>query len=137
MADKLTLEVITPKQRVLSIETPWVTLPGILGELGILPEHVPLVTTIDTGLLQYEEDGHRKKAAVHYGYAQVQGNAVTILSEMVELGIHIDRRRADNAEQRARESLRRAMEPQDEERDRMNKYEAKLKRALVRRQASD
>ena len=133
---QLTLEVLTPRQRVLAIETPWVTLPGTLGELGILPEHIPLVTTVDSGILQYEQNGQRKRAAVHYGYAQVQGDHVTLLSEMVELGEDIDRQRAHSAEQRAREKLRDLIANQAEERNRLDKYEAKLKRALVRQQAA-
>ncbi|HEX9841438.1 MAG TPA: ATP synthase F1 subunit epsilon [bacterium] len=133
---QLTLEVLTPRQRVLSLETSWLTLPGMLGELGILPEHIPLVTTVDSGILQYEENGQRKRAAVHYGYAQVQGDHVTVLSEMVELGGQIDRQRAQNAEQRAREKLRELIAAQAEERNRLDKYEAKLKRALVRQQAA-
>jgi F-type H+-transporting ATPase subunit epsilon len=108
----------------------------MLGELGILPEHIPLVTTVDSGILQYEENGQRKRAAVHYGYAQVQGDHVTVLSEMVELGGQIDRQRAQNAEQRAREKLRELIAAQAEERNRLDKYEAKLKRALVRQQAA-
>jgi len=136
MADRLTLEVLTPQSQVLTVETPWVTIPGAMGELGVLPEHVPLVTTIDSGILQYEENGQRQRAAVHYGYAQVRGNHVLLLAEMVEFGVHIDRRRAENAERRAREELHGETSEQSETRERAGKYEAKLKRALVRQQAS-
>ncbi|HKI98643.1 MAG TPA: F0F1 ATP synthase subunit epsilon [bacterium] len=137
MADLLTLEVLTPQKRVLSLETPWVTLPGTMGEMGVLPEHIPLVTTVDTGILQYEQDGQRKRAAVHYGYAQVQGDRVTVLSEMVELAEQIDRDRAQTAEQRAREKLRELIAQQEDERARLDKYEAKLKRAMVRQRAAE
>ena len=138
MADtsSLTLEILTPRSRVLSADTPWVTLPGTMGELGVLPEHVPLVTTVDSGVLQYEENGQRRKAAVHYGYAQVQGSTVTVLSEMVELADDIDEERARNAEQRAREELRALIAKQNEEKARLDKYEAKLRRALIRQQAA-
>ena len=98
MADLLTLEILTPQKRVLSAETPWVTLPGSEGELGILPQHVPLVTAMGSGVLAYEEDGQRKQAAVHYGYVQVAGDRVTLLSQMVETSGEIDL-------ERARESL--------------------------------
>jgi F-type H+-transporting ATPase subunit epsilon len=136
MAGLLTLEVLTPRKRVLSVETPWVTIPGSQGELGVLPEHIPLVTTVDTGILQFEQDGNRRRAAVHYGYAQVQGDRVTLLSEMVELSDEIDLERAREAEQRARTMLRDLIAQQNEERDRLDKYEAKLKRAMVRQQAA-
>ena len=132
MADMLTLEIITPQKRVLSAETPFVTVPGTVGELGILPEHIPLVTTVESGVLSYEEDGQRKQAAVHYGYAQVEGNKVTVLSKMVEQDGEIDTERARDAEKRAREKLAELIAAKNEEMDDMNKYEAKLKRALVR-----
>jgi F-type H+-transporting ATPase subunit epsilon len=137
MAAQLTLEVLTPQRRVLTVETPWVTVPGTLGELGILPEHIPLVTTVDSGVLQYEQDGQRRRAAVHYGYAQVQGDRVTVLSEMVELSDQIDLGRARDAEQRARDKLRELIADQQAERDRLDKYEAKLKRAMARQRAAE
>lgn len=136
MAEPLTLEILTPRNRVVSVETPWVTVPGTMGELGILPEHVPLVTTVESGVLQFEENGQRRKAAVHYGYAQVQGSRVTVLSEMVEVSADIDLERARRAETNARERLRELIAQQTEERNRLDKYEAKLKRALVRQQAA-
>jgi F0F1-type ATP synthase epsilon subunit len=67
----------------------------------------------------------------------VQGHHVTVLSEMVELGVEIDRRRAQNAEERARETLRRMAAPQSDERARLDKHEAKLRRALIRKQAAE
>lgn len=132
MADLLTLEIITPLKRVLTAETPFVTVPGTMGELGILPEHIPLVTTVESGVLSYEEDGQRKRAAVHYGYAQVEGNKVTVLSKMVEQDGEIDTERARDAEKRAREKLSELVAGQNDEMQDMTKYEAKLQRALVR-----
>ncbi len=79
MADTLKLELVTPQRRILEVETPWVTLPGASGELGILPDHVPLLTTIGTGILRWSQGGEERRAAVHYGYAQVVGNRVTVL----------------------------------------------------------
>lgn len=134
MAEQLTLDILTPQRRVLSTETPWVTVPGSQGELGILPEHIPLVTTVDSGILAYEREGQRRRAAVHYGYAQVQGDTVTVLAEMVELAEEVDLERARNAAQRAREMLRQLSAEKEAERQRMEVYEAKLKRALVRQQ---
>ena len=134
MAAPLTLELLTPRNRVLSVQTPWVTVPGSQGELGILPEHIPLVTTIESGILQFEQDGKRRKAAVHYGYAQVDGDRVTVLSEMVELSDQIDLERARRAEEKARDQLRQLITAQNAERARLDKYEAKLRRAMTRQQ---
>ena len=137
MAERLTLDILTPHRRVLSTETPWVTVPGSEGELGILPEHIPLVTTVDSGILAYEREGQRRRAAVHYGYAQVQGDTVTVLAEMVELAEEVDLERARNAAQRAREMLRQLSAEKEAESQRMDVYEAKLKRALVRQQLAE
>ena len=137
MAERLTLDILTPHRRVLSAETPWVTVPGSEGELGILPEHIPLVTTVDSGILAYEREGQRRRAAVHYGYAQVQGDTVTVLAEMVELAEEVDLERARNAAQRAREMLRQLSAEKEAESQRMDVYEAKLKRALVRQQLAE
>ena len=132
MTEQLTLEILTPQRRVLTAETTSVIIPGSQGEMGILPRHIPLVTTVDSGILAYEENGQRKKLAIHYGYAQVHGEKVTVLTEMVELGEEVDVERAKAAEQRAREKLSELVSAQAEERQRMDKYESKLKRAMVR-----
>lgn len=133
--NKLKLEVLTPQRKILTTETGWVTIPGEQGELGILPEHLPVLTSLDTGILIYEHDGRPRRMAVHYGYASVQGDTVTVLSEMVEKAEEIDLERARRAEQRAREELRRLIEQQHAEEYRMRKYEAKLRRSMMRQHA--
>ena len=132
----LKLEILTPTKKVLTTETQWVTLPGSLGELGILPEHLPLMTTMDTGVLQFERGGKVVKMAVHYGYATVSDDAITVLSEMVEKADEIDLDRARNAESKARAELERLIGEQQAEDHRMNKFTAKLQRALIRQQAA-
>lgn len=132
MAAPLQLEIVTPGQMVLETSAEWVTVPGSEGELGILPEHVPLVTALDSGLLQFSAEGAVKRVAVHYGYAQIQGTTVTVLAQMAEDAEGIDLERAQQAERRAREKLAELTAAQNEEENRTEKYEAKLKRALVR-----
>lgn len=132
MAEQLTLEVITPNQTLLHTTVDWVTLPGSEGELGILPQHVPLVTNLDSGILRFEAEGRTSLLAVHYGYAQVQGSTVTVLSEMAERAEEIDLSRAKEAEQRARQTLQELIGKQNDEEQRVQKFEAKLKRAIVR-----
>ncbi|MEE8397327.1 MAG: F0F1 ATP synthase subunit epsilon [bacterium] len=130
MADGLNLEIITPRERVLDEEVAWVTLPGTEGELGILPEHVPLVTTMASGVLHYATNaGETARVAVHYGYARVQGDRVTVLSDMAERAEDIDLERAREAERKATEALE-ALAAEEEHR--MKKFEAKVRRAVVR-----
>ena len=131
MADTLRLELVTPQRRLIEVETPWVTLPGTAGELGILPDHVPLLTTISTGIMRWSQKGEEYRAAVHYGYAQVAGNRVSVLVEMAERRGDIDLARAQMAEERARKELRELRDEAAEE-SRVKKYEAKLGRAMTR-----
>jgi len=134
MADQIHLQIITPQREVLATDTAYVVLPGSLGELGILPQHIPLVTTLESGILKYGRDGKDVGVAVHYGYAEVRDNAVIVLAEMAELADDIDVARVKNAEQKARTQLHTLISEQQIEEYRMKKYESKLKRALVREQ---
>ena len=136
MADKLSLEVVTPFRTVLNEDVDSVTLPGIEGELGILPEHVPLLTTLDTGIMSYVNgSGNTQAIAVHCGYAQVDGNNVRVLAELAETADEIDLPRAQEAEKKAKELLQSGdpttSEWEDEE-SRQKIYENKLSRSVVR-----
>ena len=136
MADKLSLEVVTPFRTVLNEDVDSVTLPGIEGELGILPEHVPLLTILDTGVISYVNgSGNTQAIAVHWGYAQVDGNNVRVLAELAETADEIDQPRAEEAEKKAKELLQSGdstkSEWEDEE-SRQKIYENKLSRSIVR-----
>jgi F-type H+-transporting ATPase subunit epsilon len=111
-----------------------VTLPGIEGELGILPEHIPLLTTLETGIVSYSSSGKTQAIAVHWGYAQVEGNSVSVLAELAETAAEIDLERAKDAENKAKETLVSGDPVADwkAEESRQNKYESKLKRSIVR-----
>ncbi len=69
MPETRQLEVGTASRKVREVAVESVTLPGSEGELGILPEHSPLVTTLDTGVLSYSSKGETRALAVHWGYA--------------------------------------------------------------------
>ncbi len=133
----LNLEVVTPSRIVLTEEVDSVTLPGIEGELGILPEHVPLLTTLDSGVMVYSSNGKSIGIAVHWGYAQVEGNRVTVLAELAEKASEINLDRASSAETKAMDFLNTDSDDWEEEEDRHNKYNSKLKRALVRQQVAN
>ena len=131
------LEVVTPSRKMLEVAVESVTLPGSEGELGILPEHIPLVTTLHTGVLSYSSNGETRVLAVHLGYAQVEAGRVSVLVELAESADEIDVDRARSAETRARETLSGISvsgENWEAEQQRLTKYEAKFKRALVRQQ---
>jgi F-type H+-transporting ATPase subunit epsilon len=134
MSNQLNLEVVTPHRTVLVEDVDSVTLPGIEGELGILPEHIPLLTTLDTGIVTYSSSGKTQAIAVHWGYAQVEGNSVSVLAELAETAAEIDLERAKDAENKAKETLVSGAPATDwkAEESRQNKYESKLKRSIVR-----
>jgi len=136
MADKLTLEVVTPFRTVLKEDVDSVTLPGIEGEMGILPEHVPLLTTLDTGIMAYvKSSGSTQAIAVHWGYAQVDGNNVRVLAELAETAHEIDLPRAQEAEKKAKELLQSGHDTKsnfEDEESRQKIYENKLQRSIVR-----
>ena len=136
MADKLSLEVVTPFRTVLKEDVDSVTLPGIEGEMGILPEHVPLLTTLDAGIMSYVNgNGKTQAIAVHWGYAQVDGNNVRVLAELAETAHEIDLPRAQKAEKNAKELLQ-SEKPNssnwEDEESRQKVYENKLQRSVVR-----
>ena len=135
MANQLSLEVVTPHRTVLIEDVDSVTLPGIEGELGILPEHIPLLTTLDTGIMSYTCSGNKQVIAVHWGYAQVEGNSVRVLAELAETAEEIDLQRAKEAEKKAKNMLVSGISSTtdlEDEQSRQKKYEGKLKRSIVR-----
>ena len=126
-------------KKALETEVDSVTLPGSEGELGILPDHIPLLTTLDTGIVSYTNGSQKQILVVHWGYAQVEGERVTILAELAESVSEIDIDRAKLAESKARDILSKidmSSSDWESEKKRLDKYEFKLKRALVRQQAA-
>jgi len=140
MANQLSLEVVTPYRTVLIEDVKSVTLPGIEGELGILPEHIPLLTTLDTGIMSYKNSSGKTLAtAVHWGYAQVEGNSVRVLAELAETADEIDIERAKDAEIKAKDILFSETSSTidlEKEQSRQDKYESKLKRSIVRQKVA-
>ena len=140
MSEQLNLEVVTPNRTVMVEDVESVTLPGIEGELGILPEHIPLLTTLDTGIMSYKSSSGKTQAiAVHWGYAQVEGNSVRVLAELAETADEIDIERAKDAEKKAKDILLTdapTTSSWEEEESRQNKYESKLKRSIVRQKVA-
>jgi len=140
MANQLNLEVVTPHRTVLVEDVDSVTLPGIEGELGILPGHIPLLTILDSGIMSYKNSGGKTDAiAVHWGYAQVEGNSVRVLAELAETADEIDIERAKDAEQKAKDILISGTSSTidwEKEQSRQDKYESKLKRSIVRQKVA-
>lgn len=94
MADKIQLEVVTPERRVLAEPVDMVTVPGLGGELGILPGHTPLISQLQTGVLTYVQDGKSFPLHVSGGFVEVRDDHVSVLAEVAERPEEIDAARA-------------------------------------------
>lgn len=106
MSGLLTLEVATPERLLLKEQVKGVTVPGLDGELGILPEHAPLLSELGDGPLSYEmENGQKKFLSICGGYVEVLPDHVRVLAAQAESADEIDAKRAESALQRANERL--------------------------------
>jgi F-type H+-transporting ATPase subunit epsilon len=94
MADKIQLEVVTPERRVLAEPVDMVTVPGLGGELGILPGHTPLISQLQTGVLTYVQDGKSFPLHVSGGFVEVRDDHVAVLADVAERPEEIDAARA-------------------------------------------
>ncbi len=130
MAEKINLEVVTPKGPIISEEVDIVTAPGFAGEFGVLANHAPFLSTIKIGTLRYKKDGSEQELMVSGGFCEVSNNKITFLVESAELGHEIDVDRALQAKERAEKRLAQARE-QQEKIDR-TRAEAAMQRALAR-----
>lgn len=81
MADRLRLRVFTPERELVDEEVREVTLPGWWGQLGILPDHAALVTTLEPGELAFKKDGAQQRFEIGGGFAEVRDNVVTVLAD--------------------------------------------------------
>jgi len=132
MADKLTLQLVTPYKKVLSQEVDEVTAPGSMGELGVLPGHTSLLTTLKIGELSYRDGNETFHVAVNWGYLEIEEEKVNVLVETAEPADDIDLARAKAALGRAEEALKK-LSPEDKNYKIM---EAALERAMIRIQVA-
>jgi len=89
----LKLEIVTPEALAISQDVDIVTVPGGLGEFGVLPGHTPFLTTVKPGKLTFESHGKRSVLAIGWGYVEVRPYKVLILTEMAKKPEEIDRDR--------------------------------------------
>jgi len=81
MADKIELEIVTPKGRALAESVDEVTAPSVQGEFGVLPGHLPVVSAIRPGIVTYKQGNELKRVAVSTGFAEAGQNKLLILAE--------------------------------------------------------
>jgi F-type H+-transporting ATPase subunit epsilon len=105
MAGTLKLEIVTPEARTYSEDVDMVTLPGVEGEMGIYPMHIPLMTQITAGEIVVRKAGQDQFLAVGEGFVQITGDRVAVMTDMAIKAEDIDEARAEEARRRAEARL--------------------------------
>ncbi len=113
MANTLKLEIITPEAKTFSDDVEQVTLTGGEGEMGILPQHMPLMTQLVAGEITAIKDGKNIFLAVGDGFVQVTGERVSVLTDMAVRAENIDEAAAEEARKRAEERLAQKLSDED------------------------
>ena len=121
------LDVITAEREVLSDEVDLVVAPGSQGELGILPNHSPLMTTLKEGELTIRKGGEDTYLAVSGGFLEVMDNVVTVLADACERSEEINEERAQEAMRRAQQRIESRVSDMD-----LESAMASLRRAQLR-----
>lgn len=128
MADKpIKLEVVTPERIVFSQDVDFVVVPGTEGELGVLPGHAPLVTSVDIGVLKIKSANKEEKLAVSGGFFEVREDKAVLLAITAERPEEIDINRANEAKRRAEQRLANRTSDVD-----LQRAESALRRAVNR-----
>ena len=106
MADTLKLEIVTPSAIVYSEDVSMVALPGLQGDMGIYPNHVPLMTKVAAGEVEVTRGGQKELLAVGEGFAEVTADRVSILTDMAAQEADIDEAKAEEALKAAEDRLK-------------------------------
>lgn len=99
------VEIVTPERKVYTETANMVSVKGIDGELGILPNHIPLVTPLRIAPVVIKRDNKADVVAVNGGFIEVRKDKIVILAESAELATDINIERAEAAKQRAEQRL--------------------------------
>ncbi len=125
-------EIVSQDRLVFSGDVDIVVVPGVEGEMGILPNHAPLLSTLNMGILKVRTKGEEEDFTIAGGVVEVQPDVVTVLADAAENVREIDVLRAEAAKSRAEELLREGPPPDT---DTYLKIEAALRRSNLRLEA--
>ncbi|MFA5072900.1 MAG: F0F1 ATP synthase subunit epsilon [Nitrospirota bacterium] len=130
---KILLEIVSPSRLVIrSDQVDEVIAPGSEGEFGVLPGHMPFLTTLKMGILSYREGEKWSHLAVEWGYAEVGANRVIILAEGADKASEINITEAREMKERAEKTIAEKRDEKDVERARIE-----LLKALIRIQVAE
>ena len=126
MAATLKLEIVTPEEKIYSEDVSMVTLPGSEGELGVYPNHVPVLTALKPGELRIVKDGRETAMAVGEGFVEIKTDGVSILTDMALQTEKIDIAAAEAAVARAQAAMK-----EDHSAEEVAAIQASLQKALA------
>ena len=126
-------EIVSQDRLVFEGDADMIIVPGILGEMGILPNHAPLLSSLKMGILRVRTQGKEEHFTVSGGVIEVQPDLVTVLADAAENVMEIDVARAEAAKMRAEEMLAQGPGP---DMDTFLELEAALKRSNLRLEAA-
>ena len=127
MASSIRLEIVTPERVIYSDEVDAVVVPGVEGQLGILPHHAPLMTMLQPGELKVRKGGEEIYVAIFGGFLEVRPDRVIVLADAAERAEEIDVGRAEEAKRRAEQQMTNRVLSEVEK----ARAEAALRRSLV------
>ena len=135
MANKLHVDIVTVEGRRFKGDADFVVAPGVEGELGILPRHIPLLTTLKPGSVKVRNEGEEQFFFVSGGFLEVRPDEVTVLADSAERAEDIDEARAEEARRRAQGMLEQKLTAADQAvaSAALARAEARLRLAEVRR----
>jgi F-type H+-transporting ATPase subunit epsilon len=115
MANTIHVDVVSAEESIFSGEAEFVVLPGELGELGIYPQHTPLITRIKPGAVRIRPAGGGEENLIFVsgGILEVQPSVVTVLADTAIRGHDLDEAKALEAQKRAEEALGNAKDKQE------------------------
>src|SRR4029079_1576061 len=126
MANTLKLEIVTPEENIYSEDVNMVTLPGSEGELGVYPNHVPVLTSLRPGELRIVKDGRESAMAIGEGFVEIKADGVSILTDMALQTEKIDVAAAEAAVARAQAAMK-----EDHSAEEVAAIQASLQKALA------
>jgi F-type H+-transporting ATPase subunit epsilon len=123
----LHLEIVSPERRAFTDEVDMVVVPGIDGQLGILPRHTQLLSALGTGELRIKKGGTEQSMLISGGFVEVRPDRVIVMADLAEHSDEIDEARAVEARRQAEAALEEARDPLD-----IARVRASLQTALMR-----
>ncbi|WP_341779600.1 F0F1 ATP synthase subunit epsilon [Levilactobacillus sp. HBUAS70063] len=133
MADNqsvLSVSIVTPDGRVYEHDGELLVIKTKLGQLGIMPNHVPVISSLEVDEVRIKHDGEEDEVAVNGGFLEFSDNVATIVADSAERQDDIDVGRAESARDRAKAAIKKAQEEHDA--DTLARAEVALRRAINR-----